>query len=296
MKKLTSILIFLCVIPLIFAGCVGYGAAGPEYEEEPPAAYLMTDNEYVASEETGEVEANIGEAEPDTNEPDATEADANETDAVDEDADEDTSDEDAAAEDEADETNQEESPEEAAMEFTVQNENNPIATITMENGGQIIIELFPEIAPNTVKNFIYLAAGGFYDGLIFHRVIPNFMIQGGCPDGTGGGSPGHTIFGEFSANGFENNLSHTRGVISMARTPVFDSAGSQFFICVADASFLDREYAGFGMVVYGMDVADEIVNQPRGRTDRPDFDQRIATITIDTRGETFPPPEKLPGR
>ena len=244
MKKLTSLLVLLCVMPLIFAGCAGYGAAGRD-TAEPLAANI----------EPG-----------------------------------------AAPEDYADEAIQEENSEEAIMEFTVQNENNPIATITMENGGQIIIELFPEIAPNTVNNFIYLAESGFYDGLIFHRVIPNFMIQGGCPDGTGGGGPGHTIFGEFGANGFENNLSHTRGVISMARTPVFDSAGSQFFICVGDPTFLDDEYAGFGMVVYGMDVADEIVNQPRDRADRPDVEQRIASITIDTRGITFPEPEKLPGR
>ena len=290
---------------LIISGCVGYEAARAESEETPTAYMMMTadDEEYTESEEANEVEANIIGEPPCTNSAGITDAD-DEEDADDEDAEEDADDEDVTdedvtdedADDEADEENQEDDPEETAMEFTVQNPNNPIATITMENGGQIIIELFPEIAPNTVNNFIYLASSGFYDGLIFHRVIPGFMIQGGCPNGTGGGGPGHTIFGEFSANGFENNLSHTRGVVSMARTPVFDSAGSQFFICVGNASFLDNEYAGFGVVVHGMNVADEIVNQPRDRSDRPDAEQRIATITIDTRGNTFPAPEKLPGR
>ncbi|MCL2873576.1 MAG: peptidylprolyl isomerase [Defluviitaleaceae bacterium] len=179
------------------------------------------------------------------------------------------------------------------MEFTVRNESNPLATITMESGDIIVIELFPDIAPNTVNNFISLANSGFYDGVIFHRVIPNFMIQGGCPDGTGMGGPGYSIFGEFGANGFENNLSHTRGVVSMARTPAPNSGGSQFFICVGDPTFLDNDYAGFGMVVHGMEVADAIVAQPRDRNDRPNEPQRIATIAIDTRGVTFPAPERM---
>jgi len=187
----------------------------------------------------------------------------------------------------------EETTEEIDMEFTVQSENNPLATITMENGDKIIIELFPDIAPNTVSNFIYLVNQGFYDGVIFHRVIPNFMIQGGCPDGTGMGGPGHHIFGEFGSNGFENDLSHTRGVVSMARTPAPNSAGSQFFICVGDPTFLDNEYAGFGKVVFGMETADAIVMQPRNAGDRPHEDQRIQTVTVDTKGIDFPAPEKM---
>ena len=295
MKSLTrigKIFIFLCLMAFIFSGCVGYGAAtSPEQEEE--TLYTYTEEDAADTTEDSITDTAPGESDDtELNIADAVEDDTDDTNAAEEDINE------AVSGDitEEDEANQEEDLEEINMEHTSSNGNNPIATITMENGGQIIIELFPEVAPNTVNNFIYLANSGFYDGLIFHRVIPGFMIQGGCPDGTGGGSPGHTIFGEFGANGFENNLSHTRGVISMARTPVFDSAGSQFFICVGDPTFLDNEYAGFGMVIQGMDVADTIVNQPRNRADRPDTDQRIATITVDTRGATFPEPEKLPGR
>ena len=137
---------------------------------------------------------------------------------------------------------------------------NPIVTIEMENGGVIKAELYPEIAPNTVRNFIDLIDRGFYDGVMFHRVIPGFMIQGGCPEGTGMGGPGYSIKGEFSRNGFKNELKHKRGVLSMARTMIPDSAGSQFFIMVADAPHLDDQYASFGKVIEGMEVADKIVS------------------------------------
>lgn len=138
---------------------------------------------------------------------------------------------------------------------------NPIVTITMENGNVIKAELYPEIAPNTVKNFVDLINRGFYDGLIFHRVIPGFMIQGGCPEGTGMGGPGYSIKGEFTSNGFKNDLKHTKGVLSMARAMHPDSAGSQFFIMVADAPHLDGQYASFGKVIEGLEVADNIVAQ-----------------------------------
>jgi len=180
------------------------------------------------------------------------------------------------------------------VEFEVSDENNPVATILMENGDIIIIELYPKIAPNTVNNFIYLANSEFYDGLIFHRIDPTFMIQGGDPLGTGGGGPGHFIHGEFSINGFENNLSHTRGVVSMARrSSPLDSAGSQFFICVADSTFLDGQYAGFGRVVYGMDAVDRIANQQRNG-ERPVTEQKIRQVVVDTKGIDYPEPEKLP--
>ena len=152
--------------------------------------------------------------------------------------------------------------------------------IEMENGGIMEGELYEDIAPITVENFIKLAESGYYDGLIFHRVIPGFMIQGGCPEGTGMGGPGYHIKGEFSANGFENNLKHDRGVISMARSMNPDSAGSQFFIMVEKAPHLDGQYAAFGKVVSGMDVADEIVSVPRNRRDKPLEDQRIKSIRI----------------
>jgi len=180
------------------------------------------------------------------------------------------------------------------VEFTVSDETNPVATILMENGDFIIIELFPDIAPTTVNNFIYLANGGFYDGLIFHRIDPRFMIQGGCPQGTGMGSPGYFIHGEFAANGFENNLSHTRGVISMARrSSPLNSAGSQFFICVVNSPSLDRQYAGFGRVVYGMEAVDRIANQQR-QGERPIEEQIIRQLRVDTKGVDYPEPEKLP--
>ena len=152
--------------------------------------------------------------------------------------------------------------------------------IEMEKGGVMTGELYPDVAPETVANFEKLANDGFYDGLIFHRVIPGFMIQGGCPKGNGTGGPGWTIKGEFSANGFENNLKHERGVLSMARTMVPDSAGSQFFIMVHDAPFLDGDYAAFGRITDGMDTADDIVSQPRNANDKPHEPQVIKTIKV----------------
>ena len=170
----------------------------------------------------------------------------------------------------------------------------PIATITMKDGGVIKLELYPKIAPESVKNFISLANSKFYDGLIFHRVISGFMIQGGCPKGNGTGGPGYNIKGEFSANGVDNSLSHERGVISMARAMAYDSAGSQFFICHADSQFLDGQYAAFGKVTSGMDVVDAIAATKTGAQDRPVQEQKIASITVDTHGETYPEPKKLP--
>lgn len=153
-------------------------------------------------------------------------------------------------------------------------------TIEMENGGVMKGELYPEIAPKTVENFIKLAQEGFYDVLIFHRVIPGFMIQGGCPDGTGMGGPGYSIEGEFTANGFRNDLRHERGVMSMARAMDPDSAGSQFFIMVADSPHLDGQYAAFGKITEGMDVADEIVSQKRNMADKPEVPQVMKKVTI----------------
>ena len=170
---------------------------------------------------------------------------------------------------------------------------NPIVTINMENGGVIKAELYPEIAPNTVKNFISLINKGFYDGVIFHRVIPNFMIQGGCPNGNGMGNPGYSIKGEFTRNGFKNDLKHTRGVLSMARTMVHDSAGSQFFIMVQDSPHLDNQYAAFGKVIEGMEVADKIVATDRDYNDRPFEEQKMVKVTVDTFGEVYDEPEKI---
>lgn len=170
---------------------------------------------------------------------------------------------------------------------------NPIVTIEMENGGIIKAELYPNVAPNTVNNFISLINKGFYDGTIFHRVIPGFMIQGGDPEGTGMGGPDYEIKGEFTANGFQNDLNHTRGVLSMARTTMPDSAGSQFFIMTEDSPHLDGQYASFGMVIEGMEVADEIVNTPRDWHDRPRQEQKMKKVTVDTFGETYPEPEKI---
>ena len=155
-------------------------------------------------------------------------------------------------------SNDSKTPTQSITAYTLKNEKDPVATITMENGGVITVELYPDVAPNTVANFITLANQGFYDGLIFHRVIKGFMIQGGDPNGNGTGGSGYSIKGEFSANGFDNKLSHTRGVISMARSSSFDSAGSQFFIMHADGTYLDTQYAAFGEVVDGMDVVDAI--------------------------------------
>ena len=153
--------------------------------------------------------------------------------------------------------------------------------IEMEDGDVMRGELYPEIAPETVANFEKLVKDGFYDGLTFHRVIPGFMIQGGCPKGNGTGGPGWTIKGEFTSNGFENNLKHTTGVMSMARTMFPDSAGSQFFIMVHDAPFLDGEYAAFGKIIEGQEVADGIVNTPRDMNDKPKKAQRMAKVTIE---------------
>lgn len=168
---------------------------------------------------------------------------------------------------------------------------NPIVTIEMENGKSIKVELYPEIAPNTVRNFVSLVKKGFYDGLIFHRVIPGFMIQGGCPSKTGTGGPGYSIKGEFTSNGFKNDLKHTRGVISMARTSDPDSAGSQFFIMVADAPHLDDHYAAFGKVIQGIEVADDIVSVERNHYDRPFEEQRMVKVTVDLFEEDIPQPE-----
>ena len=166
--------------------------------------------------------------------------------------------------------------------------NNPIVTIEMENGGIIKAELYPEVAPNTVANFVNLIEKGFYDGLIFHRVIPGFMIQGGDPQGTGMGGPGYSIKGEFARNGFkQNTLKHTRGVLSMARSMMPNSAGSQFFIMHANAPHLDGDYAAFGMVLEGMDVVDQIANTPTGFQDRPVQEQRIKRMTVDTDGVEY---------
>ena len=171
---------------------------------------------------------------------------------------------------------------------------NPIVTIEMENGGIMKAELYPEVAPNTVNSFISLIGAGYYDGLIFHRVIPGFMIQGGCPQGIGIGGPGYNIKGEFSHNGFKNDLKHDRGVLSMARAMHPDSAGSQFFIMVEKAPHLDGEYAAFGKVIEGMEVADEIVRAPRDRRmDRPYEDQRMKKVTVETFGVEYPAPEKV---
>ena len=171
---------------------------------------------------------------------------------------------------------------------------NPIVTIEMEDGGIMKAELYPEIAPNTVNSFISLINKGYYDGLIFHRVIPGFMIQGGCPQGIGTGGPGYNIKGEFSHNGFQNDLKHDRGVLSMARAMHPNSAGSQFFVMVEKAPHLDGEYASFGKVIEGMDVADKIVAAPRDRRmDRPYEDQRMKTVTVETFGVEYAEPVKV---
>lgn len=169
---------------------------------------------------------------------------------------------------------------------------NPEITITMENGDQIRAELYPEIAPNTVKNFISLVKKGFYDGLIFHRVIEGFMIQGGCPQGTGMGGPGYSIKGEFSQNGFKNDLKHSEGVLSMARSMMPNSAGSQFFIMHKSAPHLDGAYAAFGKVVEGMDIVNKIAETRTDYSDRPLKEQKIKSITVDTFGAEYDEPEK----
>ena len=168
---------------------------------------------------------------------------------------------------------------------------NPVVTITMENGDVMKAELYPEIAPNTVNNFISLVKKGFYDGLIFHRVINGFMIQGGCPDGTGMGGPGYTIPGEFSQNGVPNDLAHTEGVLSMARAMHPDSAGSQFFIMHKNAPHLDGAYAAFGKVTEGMDIVNKIAEVQTDYSDRPLREQKIKTMTVETFGQEYPRPE-----
>lgn len=170
---------------------------------------------------------------------------------------------------------------------------NPEITIEMENGGIIKAELYLDTAPNTVKNFVALVQSGFYDGLIFHRVIPGFMIQGGDPQGTGMGGPGYGIKGEFQLNGFNNPLKHTRGVLSMARSMRPDSAGSQFFIMHADSPHLDGQYAAFGKVTAGLDVVDQVAAAPTDGQDRPQTEQRIKKVTVDTFGVEIDEPEKL---
>lgn len=170
---------------------------------------------------------------------------------------------------------------------------NPIVTFTMENGDVMKAELYPEIAPNTVNNFISLVSKGFYNGLIFHRVIEGFMLQGGDPDGIGTGGPGYSIPGEFAHNGFKNDLKHTTGVLSMARSMHPDSAGSQFFIMHKNAPHLDGEYAAFGKVIEGTDIIDKIATVPTDWHDRPMETQRMQSVTVDTFGVTYPEPKTL---
>ena len=170
---------------------------------------------------------------------------------------------------------------------------NPIVTFEMENGAIMKAELYPEIAPNTVNNFISLVSKGFYDGLIFHRVIAGFMIQGGCPDGTGMGGPGYGIAGEFNQNGFQNDLKHTEGVLSMARAMNPNSAGSQFFIMHKTSPHLDGSYAAFGKLIEGMEVVNEIAAIPTDYMDRPIVGCVMKKVTVDTQGVIYPEPEKF---
>ncbi|MFN2925426.1 peptidylprolyl isomerase [Lachnospiraceae bacterium YH-ros2228] len=170
---------------------------------------------------------------------------------------------------------------------------NPIVTITMENGDVMKAELYPEIAPNTVNNFISLVRKGFYDGTGFHRVIKGFMLQGGDPEGTGMGGPGYSIRGEFTSNGFQNDLKHTAGVLSMARTMMPDSAGSQFFIMHKDAPHLDGEYAAFGKITEGMDVVNRIAEVQTDWSDKPMEPQVMKSVTVETFGTDYPEPEKM---
>ena len=172
-------------------------------------------------------------------------------------------------------------------------DKNPIVTFEMDNGDLIKAELYPEIAENTVRNFINLIEEGFYDGLIFHRVIKGFMIQGGDPEGTGMGGPGYSIKGEFSSNGFENNLNHEAGVLSMARSMMPDSAGSQFFIMHKDSPHLDGAYAAFGRVIEGMDVVDKIAEVKTDFRDKPKEDQIMKKVTVDTFGKDYGKVEKI---
>lgn len=182
---------------------------------------------------------------------------------------------------------------EESSNYAEQVKENPIVTITLENDKKVVVELEPKIAPNTVANFISLVQDGFYDGLIFHRVIPGFMIQGGDPDGNGTGGKDYAVKGEFTNNNFENNLLHERGVISMARSQDMDSASSQFFIMVADSAELDGDYAAFGKVTSGMKAIDEIVNVDRNSADKPLKDQKMKKVEVDTKGFDYPKPETL---
>lgn len=170
--------------------------------------------------------------------------------------------------------------------------NNPIVTFEMEDGSIMKAELYPELAPNTVNNFISLVNKGFYNGLIFHRVIKGFMIQGGCPDGTGMGGPGYSIKGEFNQNGFTNALKHTEGVLSMARAMHPNSAGSQFFIMHKNSPHLDGSYAAFGKITEGMDVVNQIAEVRTDYNDRPMKEQKIKSVTVETFGVDYPEPEK----
>ena len=170
---------------------------------------------------------------------------------------------------------------------------NPVVTFTMKNGDVFKAELYPEIAPQSVNNFISLIQKGFYNGLIFHRVIRGFMIQGGDPQGTGMGGPGYCIKGEFSSNGFKNDLKHTEGVLSMARSMFPDSAGSQFFIMHKNSPHLDGDYAAFGKIIEGMDIINKIAETKTGRNDRPVEDQVMDTVTVDCFGVEYPEPTKM---
>lgn len=170
---------------------------------------------------------------------------------------------------------------------------NPIVTFEMENGDVFKAELYPEIAPNTVRNFISLINHNFYDGVIFHRVIKGFMIQGGDPEGIGIGGPGYAIKGEFSANGFKNDLKHERGVLSMARSMMPDSAGSQFFVMHKDSPHLDGQYAAFGRVIEGIEIIDKIAEAKTNRQDKPKKDQKIEKVTVETFGIDYDEPEKI---
>ncbi|MDE6926384.1 MAG: peptidylprolyl isomerase [Acetatifactor sp.] len=172
-------------------------------------------------------------------------------------------------------------------------EKNPVVTVTMKDGGIIKLELYPDVAPISVNNFISLINKKFYDGLIFHRVIRGFMIQGGCPDGTGAGDPGYSIKGEFSQNGVENTLKHTEGVLSMARSMDPNSAGSQFFIMHRTSPHLDGAYAAFGKVIEGMDVVNRIAETATDFSDKPLEDQVMQSVTVDTFGVEYPEPEKF---
>ncbi|MDI4649376.1 peptidylprolyl isomerase [Cohnella hashimotonis] len=184
--------------------------------------------------------------------------------------------------------------ESAAPSFDPSSDNDPVVTIEMDSGDKIVIELYPKVAPNTVNNFISLVKKGFYDGTVFHRVIPGFMIQGGDPEGTGSGGPGYTIKGEFTANNVDNQLLHTRGVLSMARRgDSNDSAGSQFFIMAADYPSLNGQYASFGKVVTGLETVDKIVALPTGEQDRPVEPPVMKKVTVDTKGVDYPEPEKM---